>query len=471
MGTHTAVVTGSTAGLGAAFARQLAGQGYDLILVARDADRLRTQADALSSKYGIATTVLVADLVTDDGVGAVQERLSDMRNPVHLLVNNAGHGLASEFLESDLDAERDLLRLHVQTTMELTHTAARAMVRRRAGRIINVASVAGFTPTGTYSAAKSWVINFSKALHQQLAGDGVTVTALCPGLVRTEFHKRSGISIKGAAKRMWLDADDVVRQGLAVNAQGSAVCVPSRSYQVLTAATRFMPDSVVHWAVNRRMGMPGQQEGAEQIEAPDYAGTAPAPTPAPAAEHDADGTAEPTTDAIKTVDAYKASKVKFPKPPAPPARQQPAAPAEDAAAPAAEPAQAPAPAEDAATSPAESAPAEPPAPAPEAAPDSAAEPAEAAPASEEQGSADQASSEQPGTEQSSSEESTADQPAEEAAEEGEEPASSSEGDAAAEEGSSEQDSSESSEEEFAAASSPSSAQSSWQAKKNPLKKK
>lgn len=316
MGTHTAVVTGSTAGLGAAFARQLAGQGYDLILVARDADRLGTQAEALSSQYGISTTVLVADLVTDDGVGAVQERLSDMRNPVHLLVNNAGHGLASEFLESDLDDERDLLRLHVQTPMELTHTAARAMVRRRAGRVINVASVAGFTATSSYSAAKSWVINFSKALHQQLAGDGVTVTALCPGLVRTEFHQRSGISVKGATKRLWLDADDVVRQGLAANAQGAAVCVPSRSYQMLTAATRFMPDSVVHWAVNRRMGMPGQQTGPEEIEAPDYAGTAPAP--AAPAEHDADGTAEPTTGAIKTVDAYKASKVKFPKPPARP---------------------------------------------------------------------------------------------------------------------------------------------------------
>lgn len=317
MGTHTAVVTGSTAGLGAAFARQLAGQGYDLILVARDADRLRTQAEALSTQYGIEASVLVADLVTDDGVGAVQERLSDMRNPVHLLVNNAGHGLASEFLESDLDDERDLLRLHVQTTMELTHTAARAMVRRRAGRIINVASVAGFTATGTYSAAKSWVINFSKALHQQLAADGVTVTALCPGLVRTEFHQRSGISVKAAAKRMWLDADDVVRQGLAANAQGSAVCVPSRSYQMLTTAARFMPDSVVHWAVNRRMGVPGQQEGPAEIEAPDYAGTAPAPSKAPTPSAAvADGTAEPTTDAIKTVDAYKASKVKFPKPPA-----------------------------------------------------------------------------------------------------------------------------------------------------------
>lgn len=319
MGTHTAVVTGSTAGLGAAFARQLAGQGYDLILVARDADRLRTQAEALTSRYRVETSVLVADLVTDDGVGAVQERLSDMRHPVHLLVNNAGHGLASEFLESDLDDERDLLRLHVQTTMELTHTAARAMVRRRAGRIINVASVAGFTSTSTYSAAKSWVINFSKALHQQLTSDGVTVTALCPGLVRTEFHQRSGLSVKGATKRMWLEADDVVRQGLAANAQGSAVCVPSRSYQMLTAATRFMPDSMVHWAVNRRMGVPGQQEGPEELETPDYAGTttpAQSAPPAPPAAGDPDGTAEPTTDAIKTVDAYKASKVKFPKPPA-----------------------------------------------------------------------------------------------------------------------------------------------------------
>ena len=440
MGTHTAVVTGSTAGLGAAFARQLAGQGYDLILVARDADRLRTQADALSSKYGIATTVLVADLVTDDGVGAVQERLSDMRNPVHLLVNNAGHGLASEFLESDLDAERDLLRLHVQTTMELTHTAARAMVRRRAGRIINVASVAGFTPTGTYSAAKSWVINFSKALHQQLAGDGVTVTALCPGLVRTEFHKRSGISIKGAAKRMWLDADDVVRQGLAVNAQGSAVCVPSRSYQVLTAATRFMPDSVVHWAVNRRMGMPGQQEGAEQIEAPDYAGTAPAPTPAPTAEHDADGTAEPTTDAIKTVDAYKASKVKFPKPPARPTEK------------AAPEAEAPEVAEPEGTG-------------SETAEAQAAKPGAAEPESTESESTWSELTEPESTEPESAESDAAATEAEESAEPSEEIAESAAEDDAAEKSVSEAHSSSN------PSAAQSAAQSTWQAKKNPLKKK
>lgn len=436
MGTHTAVVTGSTAGLGAAFARQLAGQGYDLILVARDADRLRTQADALSSKYGIATTVLVADLVTDDGVGAVQERLSDMRNPVHLLVNNAGHGLASEFLESDLDAERDLLRLHVQTTMELTHTAARAMVRRRAGRIINVASVAGFTPTGTYSAAKSWVINFSKALHQQLAGDGVTVTALCPGLVRTEFHKRSGISIKGAAKRMWLDADDVVRQGLAVNAQGSAVCVPSRSYQVLTAATRFMPDSVVHWAVNRRMGMPGQQEGAEHIEAPDYAGTAPAPT----AEHDADGTAEPTTDAIKTVDAYKASKVKFPKPPARPTEK------------AAPEAEAPEVAEPEGTG-------------SETAEAQAAKPGAAEPESTESESTWSELTEPESTEPESAESDAAATEAEESAEPSEEIAESAAEDDAAEKSVSEAHSSSN------PSAAQSAAQSTWQAKKNPLKKK
>ncbi|WP_201791085.1 SDR family NAD(P)-dependent oxidoreductase [Nesterenkonia sp. PF2B19] len=266
MSSHTALITGSTAGLGAAFARQLAAQGYDLVLVARDADRLRAQAESMASQYGVRATVLVADLVTDDGVGAVQERLADARNPVHLLVNNAGHGLPTDFLESDLDEERDLLRLHVQTTMELTHTAARAMVRRRGGRIINVASVAGFTPTGTYSAAKAWVINFSKAVHQQMRGRGITVTALCPGLVRTEFHERSGIKVKGAKRWMWLDADDVVREALAANAQGASTCVPSRSYQMLTASLKFVPDSMVRWAMERRVGAPTEGEAIAQLE-------------------------------------------------------------------------------------------------------------------------------------------------------------------------------------------------------------
>ncbi|MGQ7786837.1 SDR family NAD(P)-dependent oxidoreductase [Nesterenkonia sp. K-15-9-6] len=294
MSSHTALITGSTAGLGAAFARQLAAQGYDLVLVARDADRLRAQAESMASQYGVRATVLVADLVTDDGVGAVQERLADARNPVHLLVNNAGHGLPTDFLESDLDEERDLLRLHVQTTMELTHTAARAMVRRRGGRIINVASVAGFTPTGTYSAAKAWVINFSKAVHQQMRGRGITVTALCPGLVRTEFHERSGIKVKGAKRWMWLDADDVVREALAANAQGASTCVPSRSYQMLTASLKFVPDSMVRWAMERRVGAPTEGEAIAQLER------------GPRRDHD--GTAEPTTEAIRTVDAYKAAK-------------------------------------------------------------------------------------------------------------------------------------------------------------------
>lgn len=264
MGTHTAVITGSTAGLGAAFARQLAAQGFDLVLVARSDERLQAQAESLSAQYKVRADVIIADLTTSDGVDAVAERLADEANPVHLLINNAGHGLAGDFLDNDLQDERDLLRLHVQTTMELTHTAARGMVRRRGGRIINVASVAGFTPTGTYSAAKSWVINFSKALHQQLKADGVTVTALCPGLVRTEFHSRSKITVAGAKKWMWLDAEDVVRAGLTANAQGAAVSVPSRTYQALTATLRFIPDPVVHWATGRGMGVPGQDQDQDQ---------------------------------------------------------------------------------------------------------------------------------------------------------------------------------------------------------------
>ena len=252
MGTHTAVITGSTAGLGAAFARQLAAQGYDLVLVARTEQRLETQSEALAAQYGVHAETIVADLTTDDGVGAVQERLADTAYPVHLLVNNAGHGLAGGFLDNELADERDLLRLHVQTPLELSHTAARAMAARRAGRIINVSSVAGFTATGTYSAAKAWTVNFSKALHSQLKPEGITVTVLCPGLVRTEFHERSGITISGSKKWMWLDAEDVVREGLAANAQGVAVCVPSAQDRALSASLKFVPGSVVQWAADRR---------------------------------------------------------------------------------------------------------------------------------------------------------------------------------------------------------------------------
>ncbi|WP_120003982.1 SDR family NAD(P)-dependent oxidoreductase [Nesterenkonia muleiensis] len=260
MGTHTAVITGSTAGLGAAFARQLAAQGYDLVLAARTEERLESQAESLEAQYGVRAETIVADLTTDDGVGAVQERLADASHPVHLLVNNAGHGLAGSFLENELEDQLDLLRLHVQTPLELSHTAARAMAAQRAGRIINVSSVAGFTATGTYSAAKAWAVNFSKALHAQLKPEGITVTALCPGLVRTEFHERSGITISGSKKWMWLDPEDVVRQGLAANAQGAAVCVPSAQYRALTASLKFIPGSVIHWAADKRLGIPGQSE-------------------------------------------------------------------------------------------------------------------------------------------------------------------------------------------------------------------
>ncbi|WP_315943009.1 SDR family NAD(P)-dependent oxidoreductase [Nesterenkonia marinintestina] len=252
MALPTALITGSTAGLGAAFARQLAAQGYELVLVARDADRLRTQAHTLTTQYGIRARRLVADLTTDDGVAAVRDRLADHTQPVHLLVNNAGHGLAGDFADTELEDELKLLRLHVQTTLELCHTAAQTMRRQRGGRIINVASVAGYTSTGTYSAAKAYVINFSEALHEQLARHGVVVTALCPGLVRTEFHGRSGISVDRAKGWMWLNADDVVREGLAANAQGAKVHVPSRTYQAVTATLKVMPDSVVRWAYNKR---------------------------------------------------------------------------------------------------------------------------------------------------------------------------------------------------------------------------
>lgn len=238
----TALITGATAGLGAEFARQLAEQGHNVVLVARDAARLRAGAQELERLYGIRAEVIAADLTDDDGVAAVAARLTDPARPVEILVNNAGTGLLHPFAENDIAEEKRHLKLHVETAMELTHAALQGMLARRSGRIINVSSVAAFLPRGTYSAAKAWLLSFSRGANLAYAKHGVNVTAVCPGFTHTEFHDRMGMDKTVAPPWLWLQAGRVVREALADNERGKAVSIPTKRYKVLIAAARILPD-------------------------------------------------------------------------------------------------------------------------------------------------------------------------------------------------------------------------------------
>jgi short-subunit dehydrogenase len=191
----TAIVTGASAGIGAAFVRRLAKERYDLVLVARDEARLDALAKETASAYGVRADVLAADLGTDDGVAAVEERAG--RDDVAMLVNNAGFGHRGRFLAVPVEDELAMLRVHVDAVLRLTTAAVRGMAERRAGDVVNVASVAAFFPRGTYGASKAWVVSFSQAVRQDLAGSGVRVIALCPGFTHTEFHDRAGMDMSG----------------------------------------------------------------------------------------------------------------------------------------------------------------------------------------------------------------------------------------------------------------------------------
>lgn len=241
----TALVTGATAGIGREFAEQLAAKGEGLVLVARDSARLESVAAELRSAHGVAVEVLPADLSDRDALERVAERLRDPSRPVDLLVNNAGYSLNSRFVDSDVRAEEQLLDVLVRAVLVLSHAAATAMVGRGNGRIINVSSVAGLLASGTYSAAKSYVTTFSESLAGQLDGTGVSVTALLPGYVRTEFHERAGIDKGERSGPFWLDADDLVRAALADASAGRVISVPSLQYKAVVGIVRHLPRALM----------------------------------------------------------------------------------------------------------------------------------------------------------------------------------------------------------------------------------
>lgn len=240
----TALITGGTAGIGKAFAAELAASGHDLILVARDAARLDAVAEELRGRGAPSAEALPADLSTQDGRDTVEHRLRDAARPVDLLINNAGFGLGKAFSRSSIEDEETLIEVHVRATMRLTHVALPGMIERGRGAVINVASVAAFVPRGTYSAAKAWVVSFSESVNAELRGTGVRCMALCPGFTHTEFHQRAKVSTSDVPNWMWLNADDVVKAALRDLSRGVPVSIPGAQYKALTAASRYVPRSL-----------------------------------------------------------------------------------------------------------------------------------------------------------------------------------------------------------------------------------
>lgn len=245
MSRPTALITGPTAGIGSCFAHQLAQKGYDLVLVARDESRLRALAAEVEKEYDVDTEVLVADLADREQLARVERRVADPERPVDLLVNNAGFGHKRPFLENSVEDEQQMLDVLVTAVLRLTHAALGAMVARGDGAIINVSSVAGFLPRGSYSAAKAYVTSLSECADLTYRDQGVRVMALCPGFTKTEFHERMDVSRDSAPSWMWLEADRLVADALADLGKGKRVSVPSKRYKAITGVVRYTPSSVL----------------------------------------------------------------------------------------------------------------------------------------------------------------------------------------------------------------------------------
>jgi short-subunit dehydrogenase len=257
----SALVTGATAGIGYAFARRLAAEGHGLVLVAREASRLEEVAAILHQRYRVDVETLPADLCDREQTERVADRLRDCTRPIDILVSNAGFPGGKSFLAADISEEERMLYVLVRAVLVLTRAAVPGMVSRGRGNLITVSSVAGFFPGGTYSAAKAWATAFSASLAGELAGTGVTATVLCPGYVRTEFHRRAKMDVSDIPAWAWLDPDRVVADCLADVRRGRAFCVPGLRYKAAVFFLRRIPLRLLDTLSGRRAAIAARKPG------------------------------------------------------------------------------------------------------------------------------------------------------------------------------------------------------------------
>jgi hypothetical protein len=248
-GWERALVTGASSGIGAALCRLLAPQGVDLVVVARDRERLDKLAAELGSD-ALDVEVLVADLADPDDLRRVEARLGDAARPLDLVVNNAGFGTYGPFASLDVDGEEREIAVNVTALVRLSHAALVPMLARGRGTVLNVSSLAGLQATpgnATYGATKAFVSSFGEALAGEVAGTGVTVTTVLPGYTRTEFQERAGIGGRKIPGPLWQSAEDVAAEALAAARSGDAWHVPGRLNQALVAASALVPRRLKRW--------------------------------------------------------------------------------------------------------------------------------------------------------------------------------------------------------------------------------
>lgn len=251
MDRRLALVTGASAGIGAAFARVFARHGYDLMLTARRADRLEALAEEIRLGQGVETLAVTADLAEPDAPGRILDRLAAHGRSIDALVNNAGYGLPGTYADTRWDEQAAFLQVMVTAPCELAHRVVPGMQARGFGRIVNIASLAGLIPGAAghtlYAASKAFLVKASQSLHLEAAAHGVHVTALCPGFTYSEFHDVNGTRERVSAATpawLWMAAEEVARAGYEAVEANRAVCVPGAPNKAIAALAKTLPEGL-----------------------------------------------------------------------------------------------------------------------------------------------------------------------------------------------------------------------------------
>jgi len=244
-----ALITGASRGIGLELAKECAKHGHDVVLIARRQDALEAAAGQIEGKYGVRAIVVPADLRDLAAPSEILAATLEQRIEVHMLINNAGFGLGGEFLETDIERELEMIHVNVSALTHLTKLFAPPMVKRRSGRIMNVASTASFQPgplMSVYYATKAYVLSFSEAIAEEWRNTGVTVTALCPGATATDFAETAQISNTRLFQKLGVaDAGNIARYGYKAMMRGDRVAIPGWRDKLMIQSERFVPRRLV----------------------------------------------------------------------------------------------------------------------------------------------------------------------------------------------------------------------------------